>query len=89
MNNRIFANAPGFGNQMQSMPNPSQILDNLMKDPQIAQNPRVQEVMRLRQNGDTKGLEKLGANICSQNGISYQEATGQFQHMMQGYGYKF
>lgn len=84
----MFANDPRF-QQPGRMPDASVILSELMKNPQIANNPRVKEVMRLRESGDTKGLEKLGTNICSQNGVSYETAAGQFRQMMQGYGYNF
>ena len=71
------------------MPEPGQIIDSLMKNPDVRNNPRVQEVMRLRQMGDTDGLNQLGNNICQQNGTSFEKATGEFQQMMTGYGYRF
>lgn len=53
--------------------NPSQILDQIANNPQMMNNPMVQNVMRMRKNNDTEGLTGLAENVFGEKGQSYSD----------------
>lgn len=61
--------------------NPQEFMSQAMNNNQIMQNPLAKNVFEKIQNGDTKGLEEMGRNLCKENGIDADEALKQVKSM--------
>lgn len=61
-----------FMQRMRGM-NPSQILDQIANNPQMMNNPMVQNVMKMRKNNDTEGLTGLAENVFGEKGQNYSD----------------
>lgn len=55
------------------MNNIGQILQMIQNNKAMLSNPMVQNTMRMYQNHDTEGLQKLAENLCKEKGISVDE----------------
>lgn len=55
------------------MNNAMNLLQNIIGNSQVMQNPMMQNAMQMYQSGDTKGLENLVTNIAKQKGISVDD----------------
>lgn len=60
------------------MINPSQMINQIMSNPQYANNPRAKKVLEAFQNNDRQALIDIGENIFRENGSSLEEATSNF-----------
>ena len=65
-------------NPMQLMMNPQAILQQAMNNPQIANNPIMQNAISMAQKGDSKGLEELARNVGRERGIDVDQLLKQF-----------
>lgn len=54
--------------QMQRM------LSQMMKSPQVQNNPMAQNAMKMYQSGDTQGLKTMAENLCKERGITTDQA---------------
>ena len=53
---------------------PKGIITNLAKN-----NPILNNVMNMAQNGDSKGVENFARNICKQRGVDFDTEFGKFK----------
>ena len=69
--------------------NPMQKLTTLfkgIKNPQQAMlqmlsnnsNPMAQNVLKMAQNGDTKGIEQFARNVCKEKGVDFDKEFSKF-----------
>lgn len=66
--------------------NPMQMLLNrMMNDPRIKQNPMASNAMDMLRKGDTQGLKTMAENLCKENGTTPDEMKQKF---MQQFGMK-
>lgn len=65
--------------------NPGQFaIDMLNRNPQVANNPRAQDLLQVIQNGDSAKGEQIVNNICNTMGVSKEQAirdAKQFFHI--------
>lgn len=65
--------------------NPGQFAINMLnRNPQIANNPRAQELLQVIQNGDSAKGEQIATNLCATMGVSKEQAirdAKQFFHI--------
>lgn len=66
--------------------NPMQmILNQMMNDPRIKQNPMASNAMDMLRKGDTQGLKSMAENLCKEQGTTADEMK---QKIMQQFGMK-
>lgn len=53
--------------------NPQQMMQSMMGNNEIMQNPIMNNAINMYQNGDTQGLEQLVNNVARQKGTSVEE----------------
>lgn len=58
---------------------PQTILQQMMNDKNISDNPVAQNAVELLQKGDSKGLEELAMNLCKEKGINPEDAIKQIK----------
>lgn len=56
------------------MNNPQQILQMVMNNSQMMQNPMVKNVFQMMQKNDSKGLEEMARNLYKEKGIDIEDA---------------
>lgn len=55
--------------------NPMEILMNrIMNNPQIENNPIAKNALQMYRNGDTQGLKDMAENMCNERGIPLEKA---------------
>jgi hypothetical protein len=59
---------------MQMMKNPQAILQQAMQ----SGNPIIKNAIEMYQRGDSKGIEELARNLCSEKGTTYEEMLKKF-----------
>lgn len=64
--------------QMQRM------LNQMMKSPQVQNNPMAQNAMKMYQSGDTQGLKAMAENLCKERGITTDQAKQMVMGMFSG-----
>ena len=65
---------------IQSGGNPANILSQMMRSSQYANNPIMKNTFELFQRGDSRGLEELARNVCREKGINPDDIMRQFKH---------
>ena len=73
-----------FMQMLQAFKNPQALMQSVMQDAQIANNPMARNAMDMYQRGDAEGLEIMARNICNEKGINPDEAL---QQMKQRFGF--
>lgn len=58
--------------------NPQDLMQSIMNNPQINNNPMVANAIEMLNKNDTDGLNKLAENLCKANGITMDEAKRRF-----------
>lgn len=66
---------------MQAVKNPQQFVQQMMNNSQVMQNPIAKNAIKMMQNGDEKGLEEMGRNLCKERGIDPQDAMDKIKSM--------
>lgn len=64
---------------LKSASNPQQLLQNIMGNNSVMQNPIAKNAFEMYQKGDTKGLESMARNLCNEKGINADEAIKQIK----------
>lgn len=54
--------------------NPQQLINMMMNNPSVKNNPILNNAMQMYQKGDTQGLQNLAMNVCKERGIDMNEA---------------
>lgn len=60
---------------VQMIRNPQAFMQQMMNNPQIANNPIAKNAFEMYQKGDSKGLNELANNLCKEKGINIDEMT--------------
>lgn len=66
--------------QMLKGGNPQQMVMKMMNNPQMANNPIVQNMLNMAKNGDLQGIEEMGRNIAKERGIDFDKAFNDFKN---------
>lgn len=66
---------------MQSRINPNYIVQQLMRNPNLANNQLAQNALQMYQNGDKNGLNELMTNLCKEKGITREDVEKQIKMM--------
>lgn len=69
-----------FLQMIQTFKNPQALMQSVMNDRQISNNPIARNALDMFQRGDTEGLEKMARNICNEKGINPDEALLQIKN---------
>lgn len=64
---------------MLAFKNPQAFIQKMMSSPQVAGNPLAQNVLKMAQSGDIKGIEQLGRNIAKERNLNFDEAFSEFK----------
>ncbi len=59
--------------------NPQQLMQQIVGNSQIMQNPMIQNAMSMYKSGDNEGLRKMAENICHEKGINPEDALKQIK----------
>lgn len=59
--------------------NPQQILQNIMSNSSIMQNPIAKNAVELYQKGDSKALNEMAQNMCKERGVDVQQFMNQIK----------
>lgn len=54
--------------------NPQQLINMMINNPNIKNNPVLNNAVQMYQKGDTQGLQNLAINVCKERGIDMDEA---------------
>lgn len=54
--------------------NPQQLINMMMNNPSVKNNPILNNAIQMYQKGDTQGLQNLAMNVCKERGIDMNEA---------------
>ena len=65
---------------IQGIKNPQQFLQQIMGNSQMMQNPMIKNTVQMAQNGDTKGIEQLARNLCTEKGINAHAMFNQIKN---------
>lgn len=57
------------------------MLNQIMKNPQVHNNPMARNAMQLYQKGDTQGLKNMAENLCKERGITTDQAKQMVMEM--------
>lgn len=57
------------------------VLNQMMNMPQVKNNPMAKNAIQMYKSGDTKGLKAMAENLCSERGISTEEARQKVMDM--------
>lgn len=63
------------------MINPNLIINQVMNNPNIANNPIAKNAIELYKKGDMQGLNNLAQNLCNERGIKPEEAYEKIKTM--------
>ena len=66
---------------MQSRINPNYIVQQLMRNPNLANNQLGHNALQMYQNGDKNGLNELMTNLCKEKGITREDVEKQIKMM--------
>lgn len=60
---------------VKGMKNPQQTVMQLLSN---NTNPMAQSVLKMAQNGDTKGIEDFARNVCKERGVDFDKEFTEF-----------
>ena len=63
---------------LQSIRNPQALMQNILNNPQLSQNPMMQNALDLYNKGDVQGLQNLAQNLAKSQGVSLDDLRKQF-----------
>lgn len=64
-------------NMFGAIKNPQNIVQQVMNNNQIMQNPIARNTIEMMQKGDSKGLESMARNLCREKGMDPDELLKQ------------
>ena len=68
-----------LGQMMKGGGNPQQILQQIMGNSQVMQNPILKNTLDMAQKGDSKGIEELARNLCKEKDINPDDAINKIK----------
>lgn len=69
-------------NPMQMMlafKNPQAFIQKMMSSPQVVGNTLAQNILKMAQSGDIRGIEELGRNIARERGQNFDKEFAEFK----------
>lgn len=63
----------------QMMRNPQAIMQQIMNNDKIMQNPIGKNAIELARKGDIQGLNSLAENLCKERGTTFEEMKSKFR----------
>ena len=66
---------------MQNNMNPNFIIQQMMKNPNLANNQLAQNALQMYQNGDKNGLNEMMNNLCRERGVTRENVEKQIRSM--------
>ena len=66
---------------MQNNLNPNFIIQQMMKNPNLANNQLAQNALQMYQNGDKNGLNEMMNNLCRERGVTRESIENQIKSM--------
>lgn len=66
---------------MQSRINQNYIVQQLMRNPNLANNQLAQNALQMYQNGDKNGLNEMMNNLCRERGVTKENVEKQIRSM--------
>lgn len=68
-----------IGQMMNGGMNPQSMIQKMMGNNQISQNPMAKNIMEMAQKGDVSGIEEIGRNMAKERGIDFDKAFSEFK----------
>lgn len=59
--------------------NPQAMLNQMMNNSAIMQNPMAKNILNMAQQGDISGIEEMGRNIAKERGVDFDKAFSDFK----------
>lgn len=66
---------------MQNNLNQNFIIQQMMKNPNLANNQLAQNALKMYQNGDKNGLNEMMNNLCRERGVTKENVEKQIRSM--------
>ena len=66
---------------MQNNLNPNFIIQQMMKNPNLANNQLAKNALQMYQNGDKNGLNEMMNNLCRERGVTKENVEKQIRSM--------
>ena len=60
-----------------AMKNPQAVIEQMMNNSKVMQNPMIRNAMQMYQNGDTKGLQAMAENLAKERGTAVNDIKSQ------------
>ena len=70
-----------FMQTMRSGGNPQQMIMNMLQQ-QAGNSPMGQNLLKMAQNGDGKGIEQVARNLCAQRGLDFDKEFAAFKQQL-------
>lgn len=70
-----------FVQMVRSGGNPQQLMMNMLQQ-QVGNNPIQQNLLRMAQNNDGKGIEQVARNMCAQRGLDFDKEFAAFRQQL-------
>lgn len=70
-----------FMQMMRNGNNPQTMIMNMLQQ-QAGNSPLGQNLLRLAQNNDGKGIEQIARNLCSQRGLDFDKEFAAFKQQL-------
>lgn len=70
-----------FMQMMRSGGNPQQMMINMLQQ-QAGNSPMGQNLLKLAQQGDGKGIEQIARNLCAQRGLDFDKEFAAFKQQL-------
>ena len=61
--------------------NPNVLLQQMMRNSNIANNPIAKNALSMYQRGDVQGLNTLAENLCNERGVKREDIMNKVQNM--------
>lgn len=62
--------------------NPQAMIQQMMNNSQIMQNPIARNAIEMYQRGDREGINRMAENLCKEKGVKPDEITQQIKSML-------
>ena len=66
---------------MNNFINPNMILEQMMKNPNLANNQLAQNAIKMYRQGNSQGINEMMNNLCNEKGITKENIEKQIKQM--------
>ena len=67
--------------KMQNSINPNFIIQQMMKNPNLANNQLAQNALKMYQEGNSQGLNEMMNNLCKEKGVTKESMESRIKSM--------